>query len=434
MTEQQIRIILKRKFDDIATGGKIDPTTRFNVFKEELQYYILNFIYHHPEYSKWIMYGGSALRIIHGLDRMSVDLDFEIPHAITDKFLEELKKEVENHFVNTYGAGADFITVKITNGRGLLLKFHIGDELSAGHASKQVHVKIDINKFVAPKTVTERWPINRGQLSFVIATYNMSALMASKIAAIFLRDQRGVDKNIYDYKGRDIYDLLWYMEKKIVPDFDYLNAKLKEKGFETQDIKKLFDKLTVNILNYPKMDNLLRDDLSHLFENPFQFEGWFKNWRESYLRLLKEYEINTITKLESVEIHHDFHTDNFYFIYRYKTEEGGFIRVMYVISDYWIEFRDGDLSLDIDNAVSDIIKFTSNGTSNKPVSEKKLKQYATLFYNITEKYFKKTNRVMLGDNIVTKIIRMTAENFNPKEQILINKSSLINCELDTLLK
>ena len=24
------------------------------------------------------MYGGSALRIIHGLDRMSIDLDFEI--------------------------------------------------------------------------------------------------------------------------------------------------------------------------------------------------------------------------------------------------------------------------------------------------------------------------------------------------------------------
>ena len=236
MTEQQIRTILKRKFDDLAIGGKIDSATRFNVFKEELQYYILNFIYHHSKYGSWIMYGGSALRIIHGLDRMSVDLDFEIPHAITEKFLEGLKNEVENHFTNTYGAGADFLTVKIINGRGLRLKFHIGDELSSGHASKQVHVKIDINTFVAPKTVTEHWPINRGQLSFVITTYNMSALMASKIAAIFLRDQRGVDKNIYDYKGRDIYDLLWYMGKKIVPDFDYLNAKLKEAADDFIDL------------------------------------------------------------------------------------------------------------------------------------------------------------------------------------------------------
>jgi len=100
------------------------------------------------------MYGGSALRIIHGLDRMSVDLDFEVPHAITEKFLEELKKEVEGYFVNTYGADSDFLTIKITTGRGLLLKFHVGKELSLGNPSNQVHVKIDLNHFVAPKTVT----------------------------------------------------------------------------------------------------------------------------------------------------------------------------------------------------------------------------------------------------------------------------------------
>ena len=61
------------------------------LLKEELQYYVLDFIYHHPEYSHWIMYGGSALRIIHKLNRMSVDLDFDISHEVTTKFLEELK-------------------------------------------------------------------------------------------------------------------------------------------------------------------------------------------------------------------------------------------------------------------------------------------------------------------------------------------------------
>ena len=107
----------------------------------------------------------------------------------------------------------------------MLLKFHVGEELSFGHPSKQVHVKIDLNHFVAPKTVTERRPINRDQLSFVIMTYNMSALMASKIAAIFLRGTRGVGEAVYEEKGRDIYDLLWYMNKKVVPDFDYLDRQ-----------------------------------------------------------------------------------------------------------------------------------------------------------------------------------------------------------------
>ena len=87
--------ILKRELDELTAYGELDVKTRRNKLKEALQYYVLNFIYHHPAYSKWVMYGGSALRIIHGLDRMSVDLDFEVAHPITEKFLEELKREIE---------------------------------------------------------------------------------------------------------------------------------------------------------------------------------------------------------------------------------------------------------------------------------------------------------------------------------------------------
>ena len=175
----QLSTILKRKLDDLAAYGGIDAETQRNTLKEELQFYVLDFIYHHPKYNTWIMYGGSALRIIHGLDRMSVDLDFEISNAVTGEFLEELSNEIKTHFTHTYSTTDDFLTIKITNERGVTLKFHVGEELSFGHTSKQVHVKIDLNYFVAPNTVTERRPINRGQLSFVIATYNMGSLMAS---------------------------------------------------------------------------------------------------------------------------------------------------------------------------------------------------------------------------------------------------------------
>ncbi len=41
---------------------------------------------------------------------------------------------------------------------------------------------------------------------------------------------------------------------------------------------------------------------------------------------------------------------------------------------------------------------------------------------------------MLGDAITTKVIRMTADNLNRKEQIVLNKSALLSCELDDLLK
>jgi len=420
---EQITTILKRKLEDLTTYGGLDAETRRNALKEELQYYVLNFICHHTEYKSWIMYGGSALRIIHGLDRMSVDLDFEISHAVTEEFLEELKKEIEKHFLNTYGAGTDFMTAKITTGRGLLLKFHVGEELSFGHSSKQVHVKIDLNHFVASETVTERRPINRDQLSFVIITYNMSALMASKLAAIFLRGTRGVGEAVYQEKGRDIYDLLWYMGKKVVPDFDYLTAK----GIDAKDPRALFDKLTLQMNKVS--DKNLEQDLEPLFVNKTFIKNWLKNWRESYLRLLDEYKINMVTTLEKIGVHQDFHTDNFSFVYWYKTEEGRTARIIYTISDYWIDFREGDLPTKINEKIIQLVE-----SEMKDQLSNKLKQYITLFYEKTEKYFRKTNRIMLGNNIATKFIRMTADNFNPKEQIVLNKSTLLSCELDDLLK
>jgi len=420
---EQITTILKRKLEDLTTYGGLDAETQRNALKEELQYYVLNFICHHTDYKSWIMYGGSALRIIHGLDRMSVDLDFEISHAVTEEFLEELKKEIEKHFLNTYGAGTDFMTAKITTGRGLLLKFHVGEELSFGHSSKQVHVKIDLNHFVASETVTERRPINRDQLSFVIITYNMSALMASKLAAIFLRGTRGVGEAVYQEKGRDIYDLLWYMGKKVVPDFDYLTAK----GIDAKDPRALFDKLTLQMNKVS--DKNLEQDLEPLFVNKTFIKNWLKNWRESYLRLLDEYKINMVTMLEKIGVHQDFYTDNFSFVYWYKTEEGRTARIIYTISDYWIDFREGDLPTKINEKIIQLVE-----SEMKDQLSNKLKQYITLFYEKTEKYFRKTNRIMLGNNIATKFIRMTADNFNPKEQIVLNKSTLLSCELDDLLK
>ncbi len=426
---EQILSVLKRKLNDLGAPGGMDAETRRNVLKEELQFYVLNFIYHHPEYNKWIMYGGSALRIIHGLDRMSVDLDFEVAHEINEKFLEELKKEVENYFINTYGTDVDFLIIKIVTGRGLLLKFRIGKELSLGHPSNQVHVKIDLNYFVAPKTVTERRPINHDQLSFVILTYNMGALMASKLAAIFLRGTRGAGDAVYEEKGRDIYDLLWYMNKKIVPDFDYLKEKDVE---EAKDLRTLFDKLTIR-MNKVSGENL-KNDLFPLFIDQTFITNWLKNWLESYFRLLDEYKINTITTLASLQIHQHFSSGNFSFTYTYNTEEDKLVYIRYIMSDYWIDFRGGDLPIEADKKLDDKIKFTSDGWNSNPASQDDLKKYATLFSQKTEKYFKKTNYTMLGDSIITKIIRMTSDNLNQKEQIVLNKSALLSCELDDLLK
>ena len=427
----QILASLKNTLENLPNYESIGAETKNNTLKEELQFYVLNFIYNHPEYSTWVMYGGSVLRKYYNLDRMSVDLDFEVDHEVEREFLSKLKKDIEAYFRDTYMAQGDFLSVSMSS-RGLTLKFNRGKELSFGYSSNWTNIKIDLNFFVAPKKIViESIPRTHNQMSFIIRTYNLSALMASKIAAIFLRGQRGVGKNTYDYKGRDIYDLIWYMNKKVVPDFDYLIAK----GVDMRDPKELFDRLTTNLLNYEKMDELLKTDLTPLFLDQTLLGFWLKNWKAEYLRLLKEYKINTVTTLENIKIHQDFNTDNFSFHYRYRTDEGSLVRVTYTISDFWIDFKEGDLTIETDKKLDDKIEFTSNGLSSRPAPKNKLKQYATLFHQKTEKYFDKTNHIVLGDKIATKIVRMTLDNLNYKEQIFLhNKSVLEECELDDLLK
>lgn len=419
----QIILTIKQKLDDLTAAGVSDAETLRNVAKEELQFYMLDFIYHHPTYSKWIMYGGSALRICHGLNRMSVDLDFEIDHSCTEIFLNELKENVVQHFSQQHALGADMLAIKVTHRRGLLLRFTIGDAVGIDHPSKQVHVKIDLNHFVAQKTVTERIPINHDQLAFVIRSYNMSALMASKIAAVLLRGTRGVGKATYEEKGRDIYDLLWYMEKKIVPDLDYLIAK----NIDITDLRALFNRLTLQ-MNKVSEENL-RQDLSPLFLDRTYIQNWLSQWHESYLRLLDGYKICTVTALREILVHRDPMSDNYSFLFFYDTEEGQPVRIRYTTSDYWFSFNDGKISTKIDANLIPLIH-----TQNKQDVGERVKQYISLFYQKNADYLKKTNNIILGEGIQTKIIRMTTNDFNQKEQIILDRSTLLSCELEDLLK
>ncbi len=427
----QILTVLKSKLDGLSTYGFsiTDPETRLNALKEELQFYVLDFIYHHPEYSKWLMYGGSALRICYDLDRMSVDLDFEVSHKIDNDFLGGLKEEAEKHFSKVYGVDSEFLRITTTNNRGIKLKFNVGS-LIPGFRSEWVDVKIDLNHFTAPANVmTERIPQNHGQLSFAIRTYNLSSLMASKIAAIFLRGTRGVGKAVYEEKGRDIYDLLWYMGKQVVPDLDYLKAKNVK---EAEDYRTLFTKLAVKMNNVSEEN--LKNDLTPLFLDPRFVANWLANWRDTFFQLRDRYKIRTVSKYEGVRVFEDFRTGVFSFIFEYSTKEGDRVRVICNLSEYWFLFKDIEVSFPINNAVSDNIEFSASGSSSRPTPEKKQKEYASLFYEKIEAYLKKTNNELVGDTLTTKLIRITADNLNQKEQIVLRKEDLIRCDFDDLLK
>jgi hypothetical protein len=213
-----------------------------------------------------------------------------------------------------------------------------------------------------------------------------------------------------------------------VPDLHYLVAK----GVDAKDPQKLFDRLTFQLNKVD--DTNLKQDLTPLFLNRTYIEHWLQNWRESYFRLLDDYRIHTVAALQSAHVQQEFHTDIYYFGFIYETTDGGSIRFVFALSDYWITFGDADLRIRIDPKIAGLITFGRDFASSRRIPEELLKEYASVFFYKIERHLDRVDRIVLGDEVRTKLIRMTADKLNQREQILLNKSALLSCELEDLLK
>lgn len=206
-----------------------------NLLKEYLQTIILDFIYSHPKYSKLIFYGGSCLAQCFDLPRLSEDLDFVDEKKQINPSV--LAKDLENYFEKNTDLKVSATMQKFR----VYLKFPILRELGLSKKSEtdllflKVEIFSDFN--FCEKYKTEAHPLFRFNRSILIKTFDLPTLMATKIRAILHRKWEKKDtlgNTIIKVKGRDYFDLLWYLEKDIEPNIhcieDIENKKeLKEK-------------------------------------------------------------------------------------------------------------------------------------------------------------------------------------------------------------
>lgn len=190
-----------------------------NLIKEYLQVLILSFIYTHKEYQRLVFYGGSALRHCYNLPRLSEDLDFVDVEKKTD--LNKLAKGLVNFFERKYGLTID---AKVQKFR-CTLKFPILYmlEVAKPHESNYLFSKIEVYRefeFCKEYNV-EIKPIFKFGEALLIRTFDLPSLMATKIRAIMHRKWEKTTKNgqvLAEAKGRDYYDLMWYLEQGVKPN------------------------------------------------------------------------------------------------------------------------------------------------------------------------------------------------------------------------
>lgn len=415
---------LKKLVQELKSEGKTEFVI-MNALKDYLHYAILDFVYNHRDYSHLVMYGGTLLRIGYGLPRMSEDLDFQ-----TGKKFDfgKFRNDIITHFKKTFGADID-VTVpeaqsieKSTETR--FIRFPFLKELELDHLRTVLRIRFDVNYF--PDTAhfdTETIPITKDTFAFAIRTYAISTLMASKVSAVLLRTRRGIGKEMSDCKPRDIYDLMWYMDKKIMPNLEYIKAR----GIPVKNLIELFDIFTHRVVNLK--DNLFKADMANLFYNPYEYDDWHRNWRDRFMMLRNKYEIFKIKKIDEIYFTKAFDTNIRYFTYDFLAEPENIVRFKISLNVLWYtssahkihpHFRRKDIESLM--AHDEKIKLTDLDY-----------EYAGLFYTKIEDYLKRNDYIVLQPELKTKIIRATGENLNVKTQILLDRRLLERINFESLL-
>lgn len=255
-----------------------------NILKETIQFYILDFVYKSTWGENFVLKGGTCLRFCFGLPRLSEDLDFDIEN-FKNFSLDNFLAELENYFKKTLQF--DKIIIKsVNNKRTVYLKFLILSDLGMNIGqgeSNIVIVRLDLAPAVGKRYKTEISIKSTDVFSFLIKRYSLADLFAGKLSAILTREAMVGKTKEERFKGRDFFDLVWFLEKKVKPNWFYLKEIT---GFGKKEaLEKLEKKIS-------KADaSLLKNDLNPFFEDQIlvdQFTNNLKTLFKSYKNILIE--------------------------------------------------------------------------------------------------------------------------------------------------
>ncbi|MDD2900138.1 MAG: nucleotidyl transferase AbiEii/AbiGii toxin family protein [Desulfuromonadaceae bacterium] len=180
-------------------------------------------------------YGGTALRILYGLDRFSEDLDFSLltpsPDFNLARYTASLEEELQAFGFNVRVEMVDKAVESAVqsaflkaNTRNELLVIEAGEELTGQVAAGQVlKVKIEVDTDPPPGFSTQTRYLLQ-PIPFAVRCYALPDLFAGKMHAILFRKWKN------RVKGRDWYDLVWYAANHPQLNLVHLEQRMRQTG------------------------------------------------------------------------------------------------------------------------------------------------------------------------------------------------------------
>lgn len=183
-------------------------------------------------FEKAAFYGGTALRIFYGLDRYSEDLDFSLLKPDSNFSIEPYFKAILDEFkslgltvsikekTNTEQTAIDSAFLKAeTLWQEIVLEDIIKE--TGVRSNKILKIKIEVDRQPPLNFKTEEKLLLR-PFSLYVKCFTKPSLFAGKMHVLLFRKWQT------RVKGRDWYDLEWYIQKGIPLDVNHFLTRIKD--------------------------------------------------------------------------------------------------------------------------------------------------------------------------------------------------------------
>lgn len=214
-------------------------------------------------------YGGTALRIFHGINRFSEDLDFTL-FKVDDAFsLENYNQSIREELLS-YGFS---VTVDIktkswktpirsafikTDTLGEMLKVGVPSDLLKGvHPNALLKIKLEVDTH-PPLTYKEETHFLTNPIGVAVRTVTLEDILIGKIHALLFRKWKG------RVKGRDWYDWLYLTSHNVPLNLSRLGILIRDTDALKEGEKlnrKTFKELMNQKIESLDLDSAIRDIL-----------------------------------------------------------------------------------------------------------------------------------------------------------------------------
>lgn len=272
-------------FDEMLKNYDTTTTTnRKNALKEVIQEIVLCGLSRAGFFSDVAFYGGTALRIFHGLDRFSEDLDFSLLHTDNRFDLSEYLPILENE-MHSFGlvievsekqktTASDIQSAFVKANTKQQLSFFFEDQNSSSiHPDEKIRIRFEVDTNPPDYAGFE----HRYRLlpyPYEVQLYDRPSLLAGKIHAVLARSWKS------RVKGRDLYDFVFYLQHNTPLNLRHLKARLIQTGhLKTSDTFNIEDLRERLIEHFDQLDyENAKQDVIPFIKDTRVLEIWSSNF------------------------------------------------------------------------------------------------------------------------------------------------------------